>query len=98
MTFQQAALDPNRPLSMTPRQWMYAVQAQMAQENQLVDKTILRIASQDTTKPLKGIDCFQKIQLGVDQLVSSIKIINQSLNDAKVIDLKPQQRKIISCQ
>lgn len=95
MTFQQAALDPNRPSSIHPRQWMYAVQAQMAIQNELVDKTISRIASQTQNKKLKGQDCFQTIELGVDQLVSSIKIITRALNDSKVIDLKPEQRKII---
>lgn len=93
MTFQQAALDPNRPLSITPRQWMYAVQAQMATQNELVDNTITRIASQKK-QVITGDNCFQKIQLGLDQIVSGIKIMLQGLNDAKIVDLRPNQRAI----
>lgn len=95
MSFKQAVEDPNRPLSITPREWMYAVQAQLQEQNQLVDQTINRIASQQKKKKVQVQDGMEKIQIGIDQIVSGIKIVNQGLIDANIADLKPMQRKIV---
>ena len=32
MTFEEAVADPKRPLSLTPREWMYSVEASIAEE------------------------------------------------------------------
>lgn len=95
MTFQQAALDPNRPSSIHPREWMYAVQAQMAKEKQLVDNTVIRLAVQQN-KDIKSIDGLEKIQIGVDQIVEGIKIVSQGLLDAEIANLNPQEREIVN--
>ena len=95
MTFQQAALDPNRPLSITPREWMYAVQAQMAKEKQLVDNTVIRLAAQQN-KDIKSIDGLEKIEMGIDQIVEGIKIVSQGLLDAQIANLNPKEREIVN--
>lgn len=95
MTFQEAALDPNRPLSITPREWMYAVEAQMAKQKQLVDNTIIRLASEQQ-KDIKSIDGLEKIQMGVDQIVEGIKIVSQGLMDSDIADLTPNERAIVN--
>jgi hypothetical protein len=95
MTFQEAANDINRPLSITPREWMYSVEASLAEEKQLVDKTIVRIASNDETKK-ENVDGLEKIEMGVDQIVTGIKIINNGLIDANYADLRPLEREIVN--
>lgn len=95
MTFQEAALDPNRPLSITPREWMYAVEAQMAKEKDLVDNTIVRLASEQETD-IKSIDGLEKIEMGVDQIVEGIKIVNQGILDSEIANLSPDERAIVN--
>ena len=47
MTFEEAIFDPQRPLSLTPREWMYSVEASLAEEEELTDKAAIRIAKQE---------------------------------------------------
>ena len=39
MTLQEAMVDPNRPLSMTPREWMQYEEAKEQEEVEDIDQT-----------------------------------------------------------
>lgn len=93
MTFDEAIFDPKRPLSLTPREWMYSVEAAVAEEEDLTEKAARRIASQEgLPEPSKG--GLEKIDMGIDLLVQGTEIINSGLQDARMADLDPKSRKV----
>ena len=92
MTFNEAVSDPRRPLSLTPREWMYAVEAELAQENDLVDKTVSRIATAQDTPPEDSGTGIEKIDMGIDMMVEAVKLMNSGILDANMADLDPKVR------
>ena len=96
MTFQEAAIDPNRPLSITPREWMYSVEASLAEEEKLINESAKRIASDITEKEVSNIDGLEKMDLAVDQIIQGIKILYAGIDEAKTANLKPLERKIVN--
>lgn len=93
MTFDEAIFDPKRPLSLTPREWMYSVEAAVAEEEDLTEKAARRIASQEgLPEPSEG--GLEKIDMGIDLLVQGTEIINSGLQDARMADLDPKSRKV----
>ena len=98
MTFQEAAMDPNRPLSITPREWMYSVEASLAEDEQLTNGTAKRIvASEKGVSVVEdvNVDGLEKIDLGVDQIIQGIKILYRGIEAAKEANLRPLERKIV---
>lgn len=93
MTFEEAVMDPNRPLSLTPREWMYSVEASLAEENELVDKVASRIAKEeDKPEPETGLE---KIDMGIDQMVQGVRLVQSGIQDSRMVDLEPKTRKAI---
>ena len=93
MTFEEAVMDPNRPLSLTPREWMYSVEASLAEENELVDKVASRIAKEeDKPEPETGLE---KIDMGIDQMVQGVRLVQSGIQDSRMVDLEPNTRKAI---
>lgn len=108
MTFEEAAMDPRRPLSLTPREWMYSVEATLAEENELTDGVASRLLSAKKAAPPKEGETtagspiaedsgtgLEKIDMGIDQLVQGCKLIESGLLDARMADLKPTARKAV---
>ena len=93
MTFEEAVMDPNRPLSLTPREWMYSVEATLAEENELVDKVASRIAKEeDKPEPETGLE---KIDMGIDQMVQGVRLVQSGIQDSRMVDLEPKTRKAV---
>ena len=93
MTFEEAVMDPNRPLSLTPREWMYSVEASLAEENELVDKVASRSAKEeDKPEPETGLE---KIDMGIDQMVQGVRLVQSGIQDSRMVDLEPKTRKAI---
>ena len=93
MTFEEAVMDPNRPLSLTPREWMYSVEASLAEENELVDKVASRIAKEeDKPEPETGLE---KIDMGIDQMVQGVRLVQSGIQDSRMVDLEPKTRKAV---
>ena len=108
MTFEEAIFDPQRPLSLTPREWMYSVEASLAEEEELTDKAAIRIAKQEEKpepsdtgleKVDMGIDQLvqgvELITMGIDQLVQGVELITSGLQDSRMVDLDPKTRKVL---
>lgn len=96
MTFEEAAQDPRRPLSLTPREWMYSVEASLAEEEELVEKGAKRIASeQNTSLPSRSGTGIEKIDLGIDQMVQAVQVIQSGLMESRMADLLPAERRAI---
>lgn len=93
MTFEEAVMDPNRPLSLTPREWMYSVEATLAEEDELVEKAALRIAKEgEKSEPQTGLE---KIDLGIDQMVQGVQLVQSGIQDSRMVDMEPKTRKAI---
>ena len=94
MTFEEAVFDPQRPLSLTPREWMYSVEASLAEEEELTDKAAIRIAKQEE-KPEPSDTGLEKVDMGIDQLVQGVELITSGLQDSRMVDLDPKTRKVL---
>ena len=101
MTFEEAARDPRRPLSLSPREWMYTTEAKLAEEDELTEKAAQRIAAkkkegenQEQEMPPESGTGFEKMDMGIDQLVSGCKLIRAGIRESKLADLSPELRKV----
>ena len=94
MTFDEAVMDPNRPLSLTPREWMYSVEAKIAEEEELIENTAKRIAKeQSQSEPTEtGLE---KIDMGIDQMISGVQLTMSGIQDSRMADLDPKIRRTI---
>lgn len=94
MTFEEAIMDPQRPLSLTPREWMCSVEASLAEEEELTDKVAIRIAKQEE-RPVPSDTGLEKVDMGIDQLVQGVELIMSGLQDARMSDLDPKTRRVM---
>ena len=54
MTWEEALRDPRRPLSLSPRDWMLSVEAELEEESSLTEGSIQRIQGEDSKSNLLG--------------------------------------------
>lgn len=98
MTINEAIADPKRPLSIAPQEWMLAVEAKLAEEQELTDKVAQRVVAakrgEEPTKPLE-VSAIEKMDAGIDQLVQGCKILMSALDELKRANLEPYQRKSV---
>lgn len=102
MTFEEAARDPRRPLSLTPREWMFSVEASLAEEEELTERAAQRIAAkrkestdEEQALPEDSGTGLEKIDMGIDQLVSGCKLMDAGLREAKMVDMPPKTRRVV---
>ena len=103
MTFEEAVRDPRRPLSLTPMEWMYSVEAKLNEEAELTEKTARRLMTakkenqnEDEELPERSGTGVESIDLGIDQLVSGCKLIDAGLKETEMVDMAPKVRKIVN--
>lgn len=93
MTLQQAIIDPNRPLSMTPQQWMQYTQAQEKQDEILLQNEVKRIIfNQNEEQIVPQPD--EKLDIGIQQMVLGCRIAMKSLQQLQRKNVSIDQRKI----
>jgi len=91
MDFNEAVQDKNRPLCVTPREWMYTVEAALEEEKQLVEESVDRLVEEKEIKK-DEMSGFVKIDLGIDQIVQGIKIVYCGLSEVNKKDLSVKER------
>lgn len=102
MTLNEAIQDPKRPLSINPMEWMLAVEADLAEEEELTKKVAERIATKDKknndTIPQKDlvITGIETIDMGIDQIVQGIKLVYSGIENSDRADMKPKLRKTVN--
>ncbi len=98
MTINEAIVDPKRPLSIAPQEWMLAVEAKLAEDEELTDKAAQRVIAakkgEEPTKPL-DVSAIEKMDAGIDQLVQGCKILMSAMDELKRVNLEPHQRKSV---
>lgn len=96
MTFEEAARDPSRPLSLTPREWMYSVEAKLAEIEEATTQTARRIAAETPAAYPKGGETgLEKVDMGLDMLVQGCNLMSSGLDDVEEADLLPEQRRAV---
>lgn len=102
MTLNEAIQDPKRPLSINPMEWMLAVEADLAEEEELTKKVAERIATQNKknndTVPQKDlvITGIETIDMGIDQIIQGIKLVYSGIENSDRADMKPKLRKTVN--
>lgn len=102
MTLNEAIQDPKRPLSINPMEWMLAVEADLAEEEELTKKVAERIATQnkknDNVVPQKDLSItgVETIDMGIDQIIQGIKLVYSGIENSDRADMKPKLRKTVN--
>ena len=84
MTFQEAVKDPNRPLSMTPQEWMQYEEARDVEEAEVVDQTAKTIYEEEFAADGESDREFgseEKLEVGIQQMVLGCRAAMRELNE-----------------
>ena len=79
MTIDEAIKDKDRPLSMTPQEWMQYVEAADEEDKALVDNEVARIVAQEGGDEPREIDSAEKLDIGIEQMVLGCKVAMRAL-------------------
>lgn len=100
MNINEAISDLGRPLSITPKEWMMSVEASLAEENELTEKAVMRMAAKKSdSEPEKKdivVGGVETIDIGIDQIVQGIKIVYEGVKKADKGDAIPSLRKKVN--
>ncbi len=94
MTIEEAIRDPKRPLSISPRDWVLSVEAELEEEKELVEGSVERLISSKTSS--KEISPWEKIDLGLDEMIEGAKILDSGIFSLHSQNLKPEERILLS--
>lgn len=97
MTLQEAMVDPNRPLSMTPKEWMQYEEAKEQEEVENIDQTAKEIYAEEEGIPEEQADSEfgpeDKLEVGIEQMVLGCRIAIRALNELSRKDVSIKDRK-----
>ncbi len=98
MTIEEAIADKNRPLSMSPKEWMQYEEAREHEEVDLVDDEARRIVAEEKGVPVEEfksveISSEDKLEIGIDQMVLGCRMAMRSLQELSREDVTPERRK-----
>lgn len=97
MTLQEAMVDPNRPLSMTPREWMQYEEAKEQEEVENIDQTAKEIYAEEEGVSEEQVDSEfgseEKLEVGIEQMVLGCRIAIRALNELSRKDVSIRDRK-----
>jgi hypothetical protein len=100
MTFQEAIKDPNRPLSMTPQEWMQYEEAKENEEVEVVDQTSKQLYVQEMEVPEEQadeeFDAVAKLEIGIEQMVLGCRIALRALNELGRQDVMDDTRLLLN--
>ena len=98
MTLQEAIRDPNRPLSMTPQEWMQYDEAKEQEEVENIDQTAKAIYVQEMEIPESQadevFDAEAKLEIGIEQMVLGCRVAMRALNELGRKDASSEERKM----
>ena len=97
MTIEEAIKDPKRPLSISPRDWALSVDAELEEENELIEKSSERIASEqkEMSFSYSKESGWEKIDIGIDQIIQGCQILEKGIWEANMKNLSPECRSIL---
>ena len=97
MTIEEAIKDPKRPLSISPRDWALSMDAELEEENELIEKSSERIASEqkEVSFSYSKESGWEKIDIGIDQIIQGCQILEKGIWEANMKNLSPECRSIL---
>lgn len=97
MTIEEAIKDPKRPLSISPRDWALSMDAELEEENELIEKSSERIASEqkEMSFSYSKESGWEKIDIGIDQIIQGCQILEKGIWEANMKNLSPECRSIL---
>ena len=97
MTLQEAMRDQNRPLSMTPQEWMQYEEAKEQEEVENVDQTAKDIYAEEMGISEEQADgefgSEEKLEIGIEQMVLGCRMAMRALNELSRKDVAVSERK-----
>ena len=96
MTLQEAIADRNRPLSMSPREWMQYEEAKEQEEVENVDETAKDIYAEEMEASKEQADSEfgseEKLEVGIEQMVLGCRMALRALNELERKDVSIAER------
>lgn len=89
MNLQEAINDKNRPLNVSPKDWMQQVE----QNLQMMEDTV--VYPEEAEKTISENNAFETIDIGMDYVIQGIQTVIKGIQIAEKIDLNIQERKVI---
>ena len=99
MTLQEAIKDKNRPLSVSPHEWMQYEQAKEYEEEQLIEAQIKRIVvdqNPDISEDNIMVDVEDKLDIGIQQMILGCRISMKALQELDRKNVTIQERQAYS--
>lgn len=96
MTLQEAVKDKNRPLSVSPHEWMQYEQAKEHEEEELIQKQVKRIIEDEN--PEQNVDininAEEKLDVGIEQMILGCRISMKALQQLDRQNVTASQRPV----
>lgn len=96
MTLQEAVKDKNRPLSVSPHEWMQYEQAKQHEEEELIQKQVKRIIEDEN--PEQNVDininAEEKLDVGIEQMILGCRISMKALQQLDRQNVTASQRPV----
>lgn len=96
MTLQEAVKDKNRPLSVSPHEWMQYEQAKQHEEEELIQKQVKRIIEDEN--PEQNVDininAEEKLDIGIEQMILGCRISMKALQQLDRQNVTASQRPV----
>ena len=89
MNLQEAINDKNRPLNVSPKDWMQQVE----QNLELMEETV--VYPEEVENTISENNAFGTIDIGMDYIIQGVQIVLKGLQIANKIDLNIEERNII---
>ena len=92
MTFDEAVLDPNRPLNISPSDWI----AHLSQVQEAIEEySVVTEELEDYSKSTDDENALVYLDSGLDLIVQGLEVMVKGLKLANRANLSPSQRKHI---
>lgn len=99
MTLQEAIMDKNRPLSVSPHEWMQYEQAKQYEQEELIENEIKRIVAIEENKDDEDvsdikINVEEKLDISIEQMVLGCKMSMRILQELDRKNVSPLEREV----
>ena len=97
MTLQEAIMDPSRPLSVPPQEWMQYEEAKDEEEKEIVDGEARKVVAEEQNLPPEDadaveVDSYEKLEIGVERMILGCRMAKRALQELVRKDATPKER------
>ena len=96
MTLQEAILDPTRPLTTSPNDWMNKVATNLIDQDRKTTEAIIAKSKKEKDNSTNDENGVAMVDNGLDMIIQGIELCDDGLALTKRADLKPAIRTILT--